>query len=522
MANQPDEARPHQQDEGAGPEPSAQPAQPVVPPQNHADQSTPVVSQPETAPTSPAAEAPAAPTVSEHAPAGKSAQSPESPAADSGLDHSETQTLTPYTEPAPDPQRDYHQEESHDYHHDEHHQEHQDSHHDEHGHYHDHDDTGGHGAGVPPMDNVVDPLSPDDEEGGGPVKSFLEHLEDFRWLLIKCASAVLITMAVCIFRADLLVTILKRPLLKSAELSTDTRQYISVMFGPKEVLNFRPETNAIPHAPGFPVGTNKYIEFELAPVQVDNKWYLAIHERTNSDTIPTAKAMPLVYTSPVGPFINSLHLAFFGGMIIAAPIVFFYIARFLMPALKPREKKYFTKALAPATALFVVGVCLCYFVILPVALKAAEAYSNWMGVDMQFWKAEEYFGFVTKFMIGMGLGFEMPVILLALVKIGLLDYEKLAGFRRYMILINLILGALLTTPEVLTQVLMFFPLQFLYEITIWIAWYWEQTDRKLARRRLVIAIAGLILLGILLWLFYIYWWPSVWLWIKSLSARHGT
>ncbi len=67
-------------------------------------------------------------------------------------------------------------------------------------------------------------------------------------------------------------------------------------------------------------------------------------------------------------------------------------------------------------------------------------------------------------------------------KIGLLDYKKLAGFRRYMVLINLILGALLTTPEVLTQVMMFLPLQLLYEITIWIAWYWERRDKKKAEQ----------------------------------------
>ena len=101
-------------------------------------------------------------------------------------------------------------------------------------------------------------------------------------------------------------------------------------------------------------------------------------------------------------------------------------------------------------------------------------------------------------------------------KIGLLDYAKLAGFRRYMILINLILGALLTTPEVLTQVAMFIPLQFLYELTIWIAWYWEQPDRALARRRLVMAIIGFILLCVLGYYAYRYGWP--WLLAKLKPA----
>ena len=81
-------------------------------------------------------------------------------------------------------------------------------------------------------------------------------------------------------------------------------------------------------------------------------------------------------------------------------------------------------------------------------------------------------------MLGMGLGFELPVVLLTLVKIGVLNYRILSKARRYMIVINLILGALLTTPEVITQVMMFIPLQLLYEASVWIAWYWERRDRK--------------------------------------------
>jgi sec-independent protein translocase protein TatC len=83
-------------------------------------------------------------------------------------------------------------------------------------------------------------------------------------------------------------------------------------------------------------------------------------------------------------------------------------------------------------------------------------------------------------MLGMGLGFELPVVLLTLVKIGVLSYSSLSKARRYMIVINLILGAVLTTPEVITQLVMFVPLQLLYEITIIIAWYWDRQEKKRA------------------------------------------
>ena len=146
--------------------------------------------------------------------------------------------------------------------------------------------------------------------------------------------------------------------------------------------------------------------------------------------------------------------------------------------MKIKEKKYLLRALGVGVGLFAAGVCFCYFIIMPRALKFAELFALWMGAKVPEWRAETYFGFVTKFMLGMGLGFELPVVLLALVKIGILDYKKLSAMRRYMIVINLILGALLTTPEVFTQIMMAIPLQVLYEISVWIAWYWERQEKK--------------------------------------------
>jgi sec-independent protein translocase protein TatC len=107
-------------------------------------------------------------------------------------------------------------------------------------------------------------------------------------------------------------------------------------------------------------------------------------------------------------------------------------------------------------------------------------YSNWLGFGALQWRAEDYISFVCKFILGMGLGFELPVVLLTLVKLGVLSYKTLRGMWRYMIVINLVLGEVLTTPEVLTQILMAVPLYMLYEITVWVAWYWDRREKKRA------------------------------------------
>jgi sec-independent protein translocase protein TatC len=119
-----------------------------------------------------------------------------------------------------------------------------------------------------------------------------------------------------------------------------------------------------------------------------------------------------------------------------------------------------------------------YFLLLPVALRASVKYSELLGFSASDWQADEYINFTCKFILGMGVGFQFPLVVLFLVKMGLLTHKQLAHFRRHVIVLSLILGAVLTTPEIITQVAMAIPLYLLYEICIWIAWYWEWKKRK--------------------------------------------
>ena len=217
----------------------------------------------------------------------------------------------------------------------------------------------------------------------------------------------------------------------------------------------------------------------------------------------------LINLSPAGGFFVAFQVAFYGGLVLASPFIFYYVISFVFPALKMREQKYVHRGLFYGGGLFLLGVTFCYFFLMPFALAASQRYSDWLGFSASQWKAEDYISFVCKFMLGMGLGFEMPVVILTLVKIGVLNYSSLAKGRRYMIVINLVLGAVLTTPEVVTQLIMFLPLQMLYEISIWIAWYWEQTDRAKARQRLVLVLAGALALGALIWAGVKYAWPML-------------
>jgi len=326
-------------------------------------------------------------------------------------------------------------------------------------------------------DPIEDPLH-DDFEEGGPVKSFLEHLEDFRWLLIKSAAALMVALIVCLYATDKIVWLLKRPLQQAALIHVGHAQKVLVRFGTNTVTTFELDqpTNRIG---GLDLGSNHVVAIQAEPVVIGTNTLLSLRVDTDpSVAMIEAGGTELIYLDPAAPFLSSLSLAFYGGILLASPFIFFFVAQFVLPALKIREKKYVLRACVIGVGLFFSGVAFCYFFILARAMKFAEVWAQWMGVKVPDWRAETYFSFVTKFMLGMGLGFELPVVLLALVKIGILDYKKLRGMWRYMIVINLVLGALLTTPEVFTQVVMAVMLYLLYEISVWIAWYWERQERK--------------------------------------------
>ena len=321
----------------------------------------------------------------------------------------------------------------------------------------------------------AEPLELPEEEEGGPVKSFLEHLEDLRWVLIKSIAAAGVAMITCFFAGNYVFKVIEWPLKRAPLYTGREAQVLRVVLGTNQLGVFHVSTNDVlaPLA-----GTNRYVRLEIAPVTVGTNLVLGVNVQPESQAPAQASPIDIVSLGPAAAFVVATKIAFYGGLVVASPFIFYVVGNFVFPALKIHEKKYIYRGLAFGFGLFVTGVCFCYFIMMPVALAVSAKYAEWFGFKANQWRAEEYIGFVCKFMLGMGLGFEMPVVILTLVKIGLLNYQILKRARRYVIVIAFVLGAVLTTPEVITQVLMAFPLLVLYEISVWIAWYWERRDKK--------------------------------------------
>lgn len=173
----------------------------------------------------------------------------------------------------------------------------------------------------------------------------------------------------------------------------------------------------------------------------------------------------LVALAPTEAFITILKVSFFTGVLLAIPVILHQIWKFVAPGLYEHEKKHTVPFVIIATFLFFTGAVFCYFAILPYGLKFLQRFAP-RAVDTDIFRLSDYVSFVTKLLLGFGAIFELPLIMIFLTKIGVVTPESLAANRKYAVLIMFIVGAVLTPPDVFTQLMMAGPLYALYEISI--------------------------------------------------------
>ena len=178
-----------------------------------------------------------------------------------------------------------------------------------------------------------------------------------------------------------------------------------------------------------------------------------------------------------GALTSAMTMSFWCGLLISLPFLLFFIGAFVFPALTPREQKTILSACGFGVALFFFGVFLGYRFTLTFAVAAMFSVGTWMGIQAE-WTLSSYVTFTTQLLIAFGLAFELPLLLLVLGKLGVVRYEHLRDKRRHAILAILSLGAALTPPDVVSQMIMSVPLYILFELCIWIIWWWERNEQK--------------------------------------------
>jgi sec-independent protein translocase protein TatC len=172
-------------------------------------------------------------------------------------------------------------------------------------------------------------------------------------------------------------------------------------------------------------------------------------------------------------FVLSVKLAFYVGLVLAAPAILYFIGEFVLPALKPKEKRLLWPGFAAGTGLFIMGAVSCFLFIIPQTLRAFIQASHWLGIEPR-WTIDSYVGFITQFTLMTGLTFEVPLVILILVRLGVVGYETVRKGRKFLVFFAFVIAAFLAPPDPLSMLLMALPLVVLFEITIWLSWFTER------------------------------------------------
>jgi sec-independent protein translocase protein TatC len=175
----------------------------------------------------------------------------------------------------------------------------------------------------------------------------------------------------------------------------------------------------------------------------------------------------LVTLSPAEPFITSFMVSFYAGIVVALPIVLWQIWSFLAPAFRERTQRIVASFSIFAFALVAAGIAFGYFVVLPAAVKFLTTYDDNL-YDIQI-RAKEYLGFASLVMLATAVVFQLPIFVLALVRLGVLTTQKLRRNRRIGIVVIAAVAVALPGVDPVTTMFEMVPLFILYELSIWLA-----------------------------------------------------
>ena len=190
-------------------------------------------------------------------------------------------------------------------------------------------------------------------------------------------------------------------------------------------------------------------------------------------TLP--KGATLIATSVISPFLVPLKILLMTAFLVALPVVLYQAWAFVAPGLYSHEKRLVMPLVVSSTLLFFVGVAFCYFFVFGQVFRFIQGFapkSITAAPDI-----EAYLSFVLTMFLAFGLAFEVPIVVVVLARLGFVSIEKLKAFRGYFIVLAFIIAAVITPPDVVSQLALAIPMVLLYEVGIWAAQIFIKTTQ---------------------------------------------
>ena len=263
--------------------------------------------------------------------------------------------------------------------------------------------------------------------------SFLDHLEDLRWHLIRSTLSIVIAGSVAFMFSRYIFDV--------------------IIFGPKKM--------------SFP--TYKYL--------------CKISEFFNFDSTFCAESFPFTIQNRTmgGQFSADIWTAIYAGLVIAFPYIIYQLWSFISPGLHPNERKHSRGFIFVTSFLFFLGVLFGYYVITPLSINFLGTYSVSSEITNEI-DLGSYISLVRSSSLASGFVFELPIIMYFLTKVGLVTPQFLRKYRKYALVIVLIISAVITPPDVASQVIVAIPILILYQVSIYISAIVVRNQKRKAKK----------------------------------------
>ncbi len=336
---------------------------------------------------------------------------------------------------------------------------------------------------------------------------FLDHLEDLRRTIIRMAVTLLIAMAACFGFAPSVMSLLRLPVDRVWEnyeathlpdgidvqdwIAAKTLAAVSPHLPPTamEALKARTATSTWKLAEAVPL---LHAAQALPPEKRKDFLRHALHDGEARELLLSLHESGAVLREGQGrdalklmgafqpgeAFLLSLQISFFGGLLLSAPLLMYFLLRFIVPGLLEHEKRLLYRCIGAGAGLFLGGCAFAYFLVLPRVLSFFYNYSLEMGIEND-WRIGYYLTFATRLVLIFGIVFELPVIITPLIKLGILGYPLMKRTRPYALVACFAAALLLApAPDPGTMLVMALPMYLLYESCIFFAWLEEKRRHR--------------------------------------------
>jgi sec-independent protein translocase protein TatC len=300
--------------------------------------------------------------------------------------------------------------------------------------------------------------------------SLVEHLTELRVRIIVILVAFIAATGVCMWQNHEVLSLLNRPLDQT------------VNHGNKDPLV---EGERYDQAVAQVLVSQAALMRDLALQQSNPKTRADLQKVARQSSVAATLAPELHARRPVTlgvgePFMETLKVAAYAGLLLSLPIILYEIYAFVLPAFSPRERQIALPAMLGVPILFIGGVVFGYFLCVPPAIRFLQNF-NTDSFDVLI-QAQPYYKFVILLLAAMGLLFQIPVGILALTRVGIVTTRQLSKNRRYAILVIAIIAMVLPGQDPVTMTLMMAPMYVLFEASILVSWLMDRRDRRAAEK----------------------------------------